>query len=604
MRRLCPQAADPDDRRWHAEAIACPRCGPSIWIEDLEGRRLAAAGAPSIAAAAELLRRGEILGLQGVGGFQLLVDARREDAVQRLRARKRRPAQPLALMVRDLEGAAALLDLEGEAGAIARAALVGREGPIVLARRRSGPGSAAVAPSVAPDEARLGVMLATTPAHALLLEAFGGPVVATSGNVHERPIVITVDDARGALAGVAVALLVHNRPILRRCDDSVIQIAGGRPRVLRLGRGLAPARFALPGPTAPLLALGGHLAQAPVLATHGEAIAWPHVGDLDDADARAAMAASQADLCRFVGVDPQVVAVDAHPDYATTLWAREREREGSPRRIMPVHHHHAHVAAVLAEHGRESALGVAWDGVGMGEDRGAWGGEFLAVDPTGSRRLAWVWPYPLPGGDAAARDGLRPLAGLLVAAGLPTPADVDGDLPRLCELAARSRLAPTTSSVGRLFDAIACLVGLRRRSEYQAQAARALEHAAADHGPAPAYPFALDGPRLDWRPMLAAAIADRGRPGLVAARLHATLVAMIVAVVERHRSPVVALAGGCFANTILLEGAIAALEARGIEVLAPARAPPGDGGLALGQAWVASHRLRAEARSNADAEET
>ena len=401
-----------------------------------------------------------------------------------------------------------------------------------------------------------------------------------------------VDD-RAELGPIVDALLLHDRPILRRCDDSVVQLVAGQARTLRLGRGLAPAFFTAPACEATILALGGDLQAAPVLAAAGQALAWPHVGDLRDPATRSAMHEAQADLCRMVGRPPEVLACDAHPDSISAVWAR-----GEPgSRVERVFHHHAHVAATLAEHGREGALGVAWDGAGMGEDRSVWGGEFLAVDPQGSRRLASLRPFALPGGDAAARDGLRPLVGLLVGAGLPPPPELlSAELHRLFQVAARPRLSPPTSSVGRLFDAFACLLGLRRHSEYQAHAAIDVEQRAAAYGPAPAYPFDLDAHLLDWRPALRAAIAERDEAGLVAARLHATLIAMIVAVAERHRARVVALAGGCFANTILLGGAVAALEARGVEVLAPSRLPPGDGGLALGQAWVVGHRLRAEVR--------
>jgi hydrogenase maturation protein HypF len=342
-----------------------------------------------------------------------------------------------------------------------------------------------------------------------------------------------------------------------------------------------------------VLALGGDLQQAPVLAVGREAIAWPHVGDLREPATRAAMIEAQADLCAMVGATPAVLACDAHPDYASATFAKERAAEIGAA-VEVVHHHHAHVAAVLAEHGRTRALGVAWDGVGFGDDGTAWGGEFLEVDPAGARRVASLRPFALVGGDAAARDGLRALAGLLVAAEVPPPEELaDAELGRLLEVARRPRLSPRTSSVGRLFDAVACLVGVRRRSRYQAEAAIELEQRAAAFGPAPAYAFTFADGRLDWRPALRAAVAERRSPGLVAARLHATLVAMIVAVAERQRAEVVALAGGCFANALLLAGATAALGARGIEVLSPRRLPPGDGGLALGQAWVVRQRRRA-----------
>lgn len=582
---------DPEDRRWHAEAIACPDCGPALWLEDLAGRRLADP-TNAIAAAVELLGRGQILGLRGVGGFLLIVDARASSAVARLRARKRRPHKPLALMVESLAAAAELVELD----AGARAALDAPAGPIVLLPRRA---DAELADAVAPGQPRLGLMLATTGAHAGLLAAFGGPLVATSGNVHGRPIARTVAEARAELGGVADALLVHDREIQRRCDDSVVHVVAGAARVLRLGRGLAPARVELPGAEldGPVLALGAHLQHTPALASEGRALIWPYVGDLDEAHTRAAMAASLDDLCAMVGRRPARVVCDAHPDYATTLWAEQARRREPSLIVERVWHHHAHVAATLAEHGRERALGVAWDGAGLGPDRTSWGGEFIAVEGASWARVAHLRGFGLPGGDAAARDGLRVLAGMLVAAELPAPPlgepDLELHLDRFVRLARRPGAGLVTSSaVGRLFDGFAALVGLRRRSRYPAEAACALEHAAAAHGPAPAYPFTLDGAVLDWRPMLAAALAERGRPGLVAARVHATLLAMLLAVVARHRPTTVALAGGCFANTLLLGGAIEALRERGVEVLAPRRVPPGDGGLALGQAWIAARAGR------------
>ncbi|WP_045115233.1 carbamoyltransferase HypF [Plesiocystis pacifica] len=574
---------DPEDRRWHAEAIACPDCGPRLRLEALDGRGLAGPEG-AIESAAELLRRGQVLGLKGVGGFQLLVDARSEAAVETLRARKRRPHKALAVMVADLRAAAELVDLTGPAAA----ALDSPAGPIVLLPRR-GPQAAE---GVAPGQPRLGLMLPTTAAHARLLAAFGGPIVATSGNVHGRPMARTLDEARAQLTGVADALLVHDRAILRRCDDSVVQVVEGRPRALRLGRGLAPARFELPGSAdASLLALGGHLQHTPAYAGEGLALVWPYVGDLDEAETRVAMGEGLADLCATIGRAPTRVVCDAHPDYATTRWAEAAQRRDPSLRVDRVWHHHAHVAAVLAEHGRAAALGVSWDGAGLGTDRSSWGGEFLLVEGARFRRLAHLRPFPLPGADAAARDGLRVLAGMLAAAELPAPrlgGEQDEALARFLSIARRPRLSPSSSAVGRLFDAFAALVGLRRRSRYQAEAACALEHAAAAHGPAPAYPFGFDGARLDWRPALVGAIDERARPGLVAARVHATLISMILAVVARHRPRTVALSGGCFANALLLAGASEALRGGGVEVLSPERLPPGDGGLALGQAWVAT----------------
>ncbi len=569
------------DRRFHAEAIACPRCGPRLRLEDRYGRTLADPS-NAITAAVELLRRGGIVALQGIGGFQLLTDACDQQAVARLRERKHRPAKPLALMVATLADAEALARLEP----LEREALSSSAGPIVLVKRRADLG---IAEAVAWQSPTLGLMLATTPAHALLAGACG-PLVATSGNVHGRPIALTHADARTQLGAVADALLVHDRAIVRRCDDSVTQVVADELRVLRLGRGLAPARFELPERFAalpPMLALGAQRAEAPVLARDALATAWPHVGDLDGPDARAAMAASIADVSRMLGCTPTLLAIDAHPDYASSLWARARPN----RRCLPVFHHHAHVAAVLAEHGRSRALGVAWDGAGLGPDHTIWGGELLDVGPHGARRIARLRPFPLPGGDAAARDGLRSLAGLLAASELaPLP---DPELERFVALARKPRLAAPTSSVGRLFDAVAALTGLCRHSRYQAEAAQTLEHAASP-GAAP-YEFGYRDGVLDWRPMLATMLERRQPPDLVASRFHATLVAMIVAVAEAQRARTVVLAGGCFANRLLLAAATAALRLRNIEVLAARRLPPGDGGLALGQIWVAGQQLLLEA---------
>lgn len=586
----CPacvrEFADPGDRRFHAEIICCPACGPRLRLEDCDGRTLADPN-DAITAAVELLRRGGIVALQGIGGFQLLVDARDQAAVSRLRERKRRPAKPLALMVADLDAAERLAWLDpGE-----RDALAGSAGPIVLVRRRS---DADIAQAIAHNGATLGLMLATTPAHALLLARFGGPLVATSGNIHERPIALTHADARAQLGDIADALLVHDRPIQRRCDDSVAQFVGGRLRTLRLGRGFTPAQFELPPSFAelpPILALGAQLAHAPVLMQAGSAIAWPHVGDLDEPHTRTAMHESIADLTHMLGVhEPPLWAIDAHPGYASSSWARAQVGQ----RCVPVFHHHAHVASVLAEHGRERALGVAWDGTGLGPDFQIWGGEFLEVDPRGARRAARMRPFPLPGGDAAARDGLRSLAGMLAAAELSNPIDgeLGRELDRLITLARKPKLAPQTTSVGRMFDAVAALTGLCRRSRYQAEAAQALEHAATPS--AAPYEFHVNDGAIDWRPMLAAMLAHRDRADLVASRFHATLIAMIVQIAATTHAPTVVLAGGCFANRLLLGGAIEALRARGIEAFAACRLPPGDGGLALGQVWVAGHRLRQE----------
>lgn len=564
--------AGPGPRR-HAQALACPRCGPRLWSCASDGARLAE-GDEALAATVEALRRGEIVALRGLGGFQLLVDATDEHAVARLRARKARPAKPLAVMVGSLEHARTLAML----GPVEADVLASPEGPIVLVRRRE----TGVAPSVAPDRARLGLMLPTTGIHALLLDRVRRPLVVTSGNRHEEPIAIGNDEALTRLAGIADLFLVHDREIVRRADDSVVQVVAGAPQVLRLGRGHAPLRVDLPGARGTTLAMGGHLKHAPALAVEGEAHLWPHVGDLSVVAAREAMARSVEDLERLVGRTADVVAIDAHPDYATTAWA-----EASGRPLHRVWHHHAHVAAVLAEHGATQALGLAWDGTGLGPDGTAWGGEVLGVDEGGARRVAHLHPFALPGADAAARDGRRALAGVLVAAARPAPSE-RAELRSLMSIARRPRLSARTTSMGRLIDAVAALVGVCERSRYEGEAASRLEELA-EPGASP-YSFTCDGTSLDWRPAIDELLRERHEPVRVASRFHATLCAMVVDVVSRSRASTVALAGGCFVNRRLTEAVVDTLSDRGVQVLLARRVPPSDGGLALGQAWIATRR--------------
>lgn len=549
---------DPDDRRYHAQTVSCPRCGPRLGLLGSEGELLGR-NDEALRAAVQALRRGRIVALLGIGGFQLLVDATDEAAVARLRERKARPAKPLAIMVRDLDAARALARLD----AAEEAALSSSVGPIVLVDRHADD----LARSVAPDRSRLGIMLPTTPLHALVLDRFGGPLVATSGNRRDEPICVEVDEARDRLAGIADAFLVHDRRVARRSDDSVVQVVAGRPRVVRLGRGLCPTRITLPT-RVPILAVGGHLKQAPVLAWDGEAVLWPHVGDLLDPAARVAMADSIADLERTCGVKGSIVAVDAHPDYASTRWA-----EASGRRVAAVWHHHAHAAAVMAEYDVDEALAFTWDGVGLGADGAAWGGEVLQVSGGRAKRVAHLHPFVVPAGDAAARDGRRALAGLRIAAGLDAgPAS-----------------GPTTTSVGRLFDGVAALTGVCSRSRYEGEAAARLEELVPARD-LPPYPFSIAGGSIDWRPALAAMSAERDDAPRVAGRFHATLSAIVVEIAAARRASTVVLGGGCFQNRTLAQSVLGGLERRGVRALLPARVPVSDGGLALGQAWVVARR--------------
>lgn len=571
-----------DDRRAHAQLIACPLCGPRYQLLDRD-RALIASDHRAIEGAARAIARGEIVALQGVGGFQLLCDGANRAAVTRLRERKRRPHKPLALLVRDLEAAEALAVLSAQE----RATLCDGAGPIVLLRKRAG----AVIDEVAPGLNRVGVMLPTTAAHAQIARAVDGPIVCTSGNAHGEPIAIDAREAFETLGAIADVFVVHDRRIAHRVDDSVVQVVAGSARVRRLGRGLGPRAFELGGPDR--LCVGAHRDVAPVLVRGAVATQWPHVGAMDTRRSRAAFERAilaMRSLCGAEDSDLEIVC-DAHPDYATTLIAERTSGDRPARRVL---HHHAHIAAVLAEHGASSALGVAWDGSGLGADRSLAGGEFVRVGEDGARWIARFRPFSLPGGDSAARDGARSCVGALRAARIDDPWS-----RALCERHARWSDGPRTSSVGRLFDAVAFALGVCERSTFEGHAAMLLESVASDADVEP-YPFALEKSQVDWRSTLRGVLRDRGRPELASARFHRTLVAVIEAMVERERAPVVALGGGCFNNARLVEACVQRLSARGVRVLAAERVASGDGAIALGQAWVSVDAERSRVRWELD----
>lgn len=510
------------------------------------------------------IRRGEILALKGVGGYQLVCDASNRGAVEHLRKRKRRPDQPFAIMARDMASVHELAFVDD----VEQRALESAAGPIVLLRRRG------ELPGVAPRLGRIGVMLPSSPLHWVLMQQVG-PVVCTSGNRHGEPIAIDDEDARQRLGTIADVFLVHDRAIAHRVDDSVTHVVGGRLRMLRLGRGTAPCRLTIPHGGRVRLCLGGHLKVAPAVAHDGAVTIWPHVGDLDDARGLDALEQTLAAMRELHALEPDEVVCDLHPDYATTRWA---EAQGVP--VRRVAHHAAHVAACLAEHPVTHGVGFAWDGFGLGEGTDGWelrGGETFAIGDE-LEHIGGLFPFRLPGGDAAARDGTRALAGVLLAADLAEHAS-----QRHLAVASTS-LPPSTTSVGRLFDAVAALTGVCERSTYEGQAAMELE-ALASPGAAP-YPFHIDGPRIDWRPMIEPMLRERGDAAEVASRFHATLAAMLIEASRGARH--VVLAGGCFQNAVLAELVLAAFAERSVTARLPERVPPNDGGLALGQAWLST----------------
>jgi hydrogenase maturation protein HypF len=588
---------DPRDRRFHAEPIACPACGPRLSLCGPGGEPVPDADPLRTAAAA--LRAGGILAVKGLGGFHLACDATSSEAVRRLRERKRREEKPLAVMVADLAGAGRLAELSPAA----RSLLASAERPIVLCPRRAG---AALAPEVAPDGPLLGLLLPYSPLHHLLLAEAGRPLVMTSGNLSEEPIATRDGEALSRLAGVADLFLLHDREIENRADDSVARLVAGRPLVMRRSRGYVPRPVALRSRLRrPVLACGAHLKNTFCLASGDQATLGPHVGDLDNLETYAALEEAVERLERFLRVRPAVVAHDLHPGYLSTRYALERARALSVPTVG-VQHHHAHVASAMGEHGLAGpVLGVAFDGTGQGTDGTAWGGELMLADLRGFERLATLRPIPLAGGKRAIREPWRAaLAALDDAFAGDPPLDRLGLFASVpaAEVAVVRRMiasglnAPLAHGAGRLFDVLGALALGRGRSRYEGQVAMALDGAADPVEPG-RYPFPLEqgeAPwRLDWRPLLRAAVEDllAGRPaGTVSARFHRSLSAataeLVRAAAARHGRLPVVLTGGCFQNARLAEGVLEELGGD-FAVYLHGQVPPGDGGIALGQALVA-----------------
>ena len=589
---------DPTDRRFHAEAIACWSCGPTLRATLTAGDHDDPSGPDPLGAAVDALRDGRIVALKALGGFHLACDATNPVAVARLRARKRRVAKPLAVMVPDVVAADRLCVVS----AAERAQLESPARPVVLIERRPNGG---VADSVAPGQRTLGVMLPSTPLHHLILAALDRPLVMTSGNRGGEPVVTDERVAVEALGGVADLFLVHDRAIAARCDDSVTFVVTGAARSIRRARGYSSLAVTLAVPTAqPVLALGGHLKNTICIATGRQAMLSSHVGDLDTAESRRALRDAVTCTLRAARVSPSVIAHDLHPDYASTGVADELAAQLGVRQRVAVQHHHAHIAACVAEHGETGpVIGVAFDGAGLGSDGAIWGGEFMLVSGASFERCGHLAYVPLAGGDAAARRPWRSAYVHLAASGvdMPRPGVVDPNEWRaLGHLVSHTESLPRTSSVGRLFDAVASVLGLCHVSHFEGQAAMAVEATAdplADRGyVAPIIdgtPWAVDASVLVRE---AAGDLRRGVPvAEIAGSFHRALGDVIVAGCERIRIEtgvsVVALGGGVFVNALLLALSTAKLAERRFKVLVPREVPCNDGGLSLGQAYVAARAL-------------
>ncbi len=619
---MCPDCAreyhDPLDRRFHAQPVACPACGPKVELRVESGEwRVEGQSLDPIAAAQELLGRGKIVAVKGLGGFHLACDATNAAAVAELRRRKGRVDKPFALMMADL----ATVEHYCHVSPAERALLESRERPIVLLWKRAD-ADPPIATSVAPGQRTLGVMLPYTPLHYLLFadsrepdnslhpsSLFLPPLVMTSGNFAEEPIATSNDDALQRLAPLADAFLLHDRDIHVRTDDSVLRVVETQHAAsllpLRRSRGYAPYPVKLPFPVPPILAVGGELKNTFCVTRDQYAFLSHHVGDMENLETLKSFEAGVTHFESLFRIRPEIIAYDLHPDYLATRYALARaRREGLP--AIGVQHHHAHILACLAENGHDgeqAVIGVAFDGTGYGSDGAIWGGEFLITRYTGFERAAHLAYIPLPGGDAGTRKPARVALAHLLAAGVP----LDGDLPSLAALSETERRivekqvatglnSPPTSSMGRLFDAVASLVGVRQEVNYEGQAAIELE-AIADPGETGAYAFGYDSEQgaISAGPLIHA-VTDDFRAGVpmpvISARFHNGVAAMIrdvcVRLRERRGLNQAALSGGVFQNVTLLGKTLTLLRRAGFEVFTHHLVPPNDGGIALGQAVAAS----------------
>lgn len=601
--------ADPADRRFHAQPVCCPNCGPALAFRDSRGRE--AHLESGLQLARKLLRGGGVLAVKGIGGYHLACDAANPAAVAELRNRKKRRDKPFAVMVADLAAARDLAEVDEAAARV----LSGPQRPIVLLPRLP---DARVTDSVAPHNPDLGIMLAYSPVHVLLFGLPGdepGPpvLVMTSGNLSGEPIAFSDDDAFNRLARLADGWLWHNREILTPCDDSVVRVFDGAELPIRRSRGYSPLPLALPVSVPPTLAVGADLKNTLAVAEGGHGWLSQHLGDMDDLATMSAFDSVRLHLETLTGIEPEVVVVDAHPGYRSAAWAR---RNAGTRPIRPVQHHHAHIAAVMAEHGLDGTqpvIGFAFDGTGYGPDGAIWGGEVLLADYRGYRRLARLKYVPLAGGDISVARPYRMALAHLWAAGLPWDRDLppvracpDDELRALSHQLDRGLGCVPTSSMGRLFDAVSALAGVRQVATYEAQAAIELEGLArgrqtSDRPGDIRYVFDVDttlAPAvIDPAPLIAAIIGDLrgGVPtGVIADRFHRAVAELIVGLSDAPEfgRPTIALSGGVFQNIVLLQLTLKGLRNKGFEVITHRRVPPNDGGIALGQLLVGGFGMR------------
>ncbi len=594
---MCPACEaeydDPVDRRFHAQPNACPACGPRVWLE-AEGT--APEVPDAIAEARRLIAEGRIVAIKGIGGFHLACDARNDNAVRTLRERKARTAKPFAVMAADLDTAIAVADITQEEVEL----LSAPQRPIVLVAEAAG---SDLSEGIAPGNTRIGVMLPYSPLHHLLLEP-GDVWLMTSANLANEPIAKDNEEARTKLVTLADALLLHDRAIHVHCDDSVMRVAAGGDLPIRRSRGYAPFPVTLPEPVTPALAVGGELKATFCLAAGTQAFMSQHIGDMENFETLMAFTDAVDHMAGVFRIEPELVVADLHPRYLSTRWAEENY----PDQIVHVQHHHAHIGSVMAEHRRvDPVIGFSFDGTGYGTDGTIWGGELLVGDLGGFERGGHLGAAQLVGGDAAVQRPYRMALSHLDAAGvewsdqIPAVAAAPGDERDIVRHQLDTGLnSVATTSMGRLFDAVASIAGVRHQITYEGQAAIELEALGTPDAPGE-YRFELiegpDGLVLDPGPVVAAVVADvvAGTPvGAISSRFHRAVIQAVVAAAEHLRRlyhvDTAALSGGVFQNVTLLEGAAQGLEAAGFEVLVHRLVPPNDGGLALGQIALAGRR--------------
>ncbi|HQZ96853.1 MAG TPA: carbamoyltransferase HypF [Pyrinomonadaceae bacterium] len=600
---MCPDCqaeySDPLDRRFHAQPNACPACGPKLKLWDDHGKSVAVSH-DALLAAAKAIRDGRIVAVKGIGGFHLMVDAANSDAIKLLRKRKHREEKPLALMM----PSTASVETVCEVSDLERRALESPERPIVILKRKGL--HKEISNLVAPCNPYLGCMLPYTPMHHLLMRELGFPVVATSGNLSDEPICIDENEAVKRLHGIADLFLVHDRPIVRHVDDSIVRIMAGRQSIVRRSRGFAPLPITVNERSAPTLAVGAHLKNTVAASSGYQIFLSQHIGDLETPQAMDAFRNDIDSIEDLYDISPELIACDEHPDYLSTRYARSQM---VPR--IAVQHHYAHILSCMAENDLEgSVLGIAWDGTGYGGDGTIWGGEFLRVDADGFTRAAHFRTFPLPGGDKAVREPRRVALGILFEELgdhvfsmddlHPVKSFDTSELALIKSMLVKHINSPMTSSVGRLFDAVSSIIGLRQTVRFEGQAAMELEFAISALHPDERYDCSLttgeDGCLVvDWGRAISDIIADTQSGvcrALISARFHNMLVETIISVAKRVGENAVALSGGCFQNKYLLERAVDRLREEGFRPYWHQRVPTNDGGIALGQTIAAARYVR------------